>query len=494
MTPPIPFDNSYARLSEGFFVRTDPSPVSSPGWIAFNRDLSDELGLDSEALDSDEGLAYFSGNSLPPGAEPLAMAYAGHQFGGFVPQLGDGRALLLGEVVDRAGERYDIQLKGAGPTPFSRRGDGRSALGPVLREYLVSESMAALGVPTTRALAAVATGDTVWREQGEPGGVFTRVARSHLRIGTFEYFAARGKVGHLRELVAFAIERHDPRAAEAENPATALFEGVVRRQARLVARWMGLGFIHGVMNTDNTSLSGETIDYGPCAFLDRYDPAKKFSFIDQFGRYAYGNQPGILQWNLARFAEALLPVIAESEGGSQEGAAEVASAILERFPDWFEAERDAVFAAKLGFEQGDARTRELVADLLDAMQDQAVDFHLAFRRLTSAVSAESEGMFLSLFAEPARVESWLEEWRGEQSRRGMPEGEAGERMRGANPARIPRNHRIEEAIRAAYEGEFSSFHRLHEALRNPFEDRDEFSEYEKPPRQEEEVKATFCGT
>lgn len=482
----IPFDNTYARLPEAFFARVAPTRVRGPRLIALNRDLADELGLDPGDLDDEAAAGIFSGNRVPEGAEPIAMAYSGHQFGGFSPSLGDGRAILLGEVVGRDGRRRDIQLKGSGPTPFSRRGDGRSALGPVLREYLVSEAMHALGVPTTRALAAVWSGEVVYRETPEPGGVFTRVASSHLRVGTFEYFAARGDHPNLRILTDHAIARHYPEAADAPVPALALLEGVIARQARLIARWLGLGFIHGVMNTDNTSLSGETIDYGPCAFLDAYDPAKKFSFIDSQGRYAYRNQPAIGHWNLTRLAEALLPLIDDET----EKAIELARGALERYEEIFLTARTEVFGAKIGVERGGEKDWPVVEALLDLMSGDAVDFTLAFRRLTQSIEQGDPVDFLDLFDRREAAASWWADWRA----RGTDPKEALQVMRRANPVYIPRNHRIEEVIVAGKQGDFEPFHRLHRVLSHPGEKRTEFAEFEQPPRPEEEVAATFCGT
>jgi len=483
---PFRFDNTYARLPDSFFARVDPTPVSAPEWIALNRPLAEELGIDPDRLESEEGLAILSGNRVPPGAEPLAAAYSGHQFGGFSPVLGDGRAILLGEVVHRDGVHRDIQLKGSGPTPFSRRGDGRSALGPVLREYLVSEAMHALGLPTTRALAAVWSGDKVYREEVEPGGVFTRVARSHLRIGTCEYFASRRDYAGLRILADYALKRHYPERAGAENPALALLGGVMERQAALVARWMGLGFIHGVMNTDNMSLSGETIDYGPCAFLDRYDPAKKFSFIDRNGRYAYGNQPNIAHWNLARLAEALLPLVDDDEPAAIRSVTEV----LERFPDLFRREWASTFSAKVGF-PGDGG-RESAERLLGLMEDQGLDFTLTFRHLRRALSDESA--FLGLFPNPEPARDWLADWRGRLERFEIPADTAASTMRSSNPVLIPRNHRVEAVIAAGKERDFSLFHQLHHHLQSPWEEQAETTEFETPPAPHEEVRATFCGT
>ncbi len=486
----IPFDNTYARLPEAFFARVAPTPVRAPRLIAFNRELAGELGMEFGGFDDDAAAEIFSGNRVPDGAEPIAMAYSGHQFGGFSPMLGDGRAILLGEVVGRDGRRRDIQLKGSGPTPFSRRGDGRSALGPVLREYLVSEAMHALGVPTTRALAAVWSGEVVHRETPEPGGVFTRVAASHLRVGTMEYFAARGDHANLCLLVEHAIARHDPAAADASVPALALLEGIIERQARLIARWMGLGFIHGVMNTDNTSLSGETIDYGPCAFLDAHDPGKKFSYIDSQGRYAYGNQPAIGHWNLTRLAEALLPLLDDQT----DKAVDLARDALDRFPESYRAARVEIFAAKIGVASGDEKDWPVIRDLLDLMARDAVDFTLAFRRLTVAAgSGEPEG-FLTMFASRGDAAAWWERCRAHWGERSVAPAEAAAVMRGANPVFIPRNHRIEEAIVAGRSGDFEPFHRLRRVLARPYDEQPESADLERPPRPDEEVAATFCGT
>lgn len=488
---PIPFANSYVRLPEEFYAHGEPKPVAKPHWIAFNRELAAELGMDADALDSEEGLSFFAGNAIPVGAEPISLAYAGHQFGGFSPQLGDGRALLLGEVLNVQGERRDVQLKGSGPTPFSRRGDGRSALGPVLREYVVSEAMAALGIPTTRALAAIGTGEIVRREQAEPGGVFTRVASSHLRIGTVEYFAARGQVENLRHLVRYALERHYPDSVESANPALTLLERVSRRQAALVAQWLGIGFIHGVMNTDNMSLSGETIDYGPCAFMDVYHPDKKFSFIDQHGRYAYCSQGPIAQWNLARLAEALLPLMIEAEG-DREQAIDQAGKVIEEFASRFESERDQVFAAKVGLPNGGKESRKLADDLLELLKEQRVDFTLAFRHLRSALTDSAE--FEKLFSCHQGVGAWLDGWKMQLESQDVAEEDAQRRMERANPVIIPRNHRVEEAIQAGRRGDFGPFQTLLKAVTCPYEEREEFTEYEEPPQSHEEVQATFCGT
>jgi uncharacterized protein YdiU (UPF0061 family) len=461
------FQNTFSRLPESFFNKTKPTPVIQPSIIAVNAGLAEELGIDPDFLRSDEGLAVLAGNSIPKGAEPLAMAYAGHQFGGFSPQLGDGRAILIGEIGGK-----DIQLKGAGPTSFSRRGDGRSALGPVLREYIVSEAMHALGIPTTRALAAVMSGELVFREQPEKGGILTRVASSHLRIGTAQYFAARGDTESLKVLVKYAIHRHNLKASTAFE----LFQDVIRKQARLVAQWMGVGFIHGVMNTDNMSLSGETIDYGPCAFMDRFNPTQKYSYIDQNGRYAYSNQPSIAQWNLTRLAEALLPLFDED----QEKAVQMAKGELEKFPSLFDEAHLEIFSKKIGLPKNN--DPELIQALLDLMASQKTDFTLTFRSLSN-----SSDSFLLNFEDKEPAQDWLARWNAA----GLPDTSL---MKVMTPAYIPRNHRIEEVIEAAQQDNFSPFHELHKALQNPYNEQEGFGKLQQPPTPEEIVCNTFCGT
>jgi uncharacterized protein YdiU (UPF0061 family) len=488
----FPFDNSYARLPDRFFARLPPTPVAQPRLIKLNEQLAVHLGLDPEKLASPEGVAMLAGNVVPVTGEPLAMAYAGHQFGNFVPQLGDGRAILLGEVIDRAGVRRDIQLKGAGPTPFSRRGDGRAALGPVLREYIVSEAMAALGIPTTRALAAVATGESVWREAPLPGAVFARVASSHIRIGTFQFFAARGDLEGIKVLVDHVTARHYPEAASAPNAALALLESVIARQADLVVKWLLVGFIHGVMNTDNMTISGETIDYGPCAFMDAYDPATVFSSIDSGGRYAYGNQPSIALWNLTRLAETLLPLLAEDENAS----VEIAQAALSAFAPRFQAAYAAGLSRKLGLLRSEPDDFALAQDLLHRMTANGADFTLTFRRLSSAVVDPAvDASVRSLFANPEFFDEWAVKWRERLSRDG---GHARTRqaiMRAVNPTFIPRNHRVEEAIVAAVErSDFAPFETLLTVLSYPYDDQPEFARYSEPPQPEQIVHQTFCGT
>ena len=486
----IPFDNSYARLPDRFFARVQPQPVRAPRLIRLNRALAEELGLDPDRLSSPEWVEALAGNRVPEKAEPIAQAYAGHQFGGWVPQLGDGRAILLGEVVDRHGRRRDIQLKGAGRTPFSRMGDGRAPLGPVLREYIVSEAMAALGVPTTRALAAVATGEEVVREAVLPGAVLTRVAASHIRVGTFQFFAARGDAEALRRLADHAIERHYPEAADAECPYLALLEGVIARQARLIAQWMGLGFIHGVMNTDNMTVSGETIDYGPCAFMDEFHPAKVFSSIDRGGRYAFGNQPWIAQWNLAQLAQSLLPLLP----GGREKAIEAAQAAIDRYPGLWLAEWIGVMRAKLGLTTAREGDQKLAEDLLRAMAEGEADFTLTFRRLAEAVEADADDGPRALFRDPAAFDVWAGEWRRRLGEEIAAPDEVRARLRAANPLYIPRNHLVEEALAAADTDDFEPFEALLEVLATPFDEQPGRARYTEPPRPEQVVRRTFCGT
>jgi protein adenylyltransferase len=491
MTVHIPFQNTYAALPANFFARVAPTPVAFPRLIKLNRPLATQLGLDPDLLDSPEGAEILSGKRLPDGAEPIAMAYAGHQFGHFVPQLGDGRAILLGEVIDQGGVRRDIQLKGSGPTPFSRRGDGRAALGPVLREYIVSEAMFALGIPTTRSLAAAITGESVMRETMLPGAVLTRVASSHIRVGTFQYFAARQDTDALRRLADHVIARHYPHLTDVGRPYHALLDAVIGRQAELVARWLHIGFIHGVMNTDNSSISGETIDYGPCAFLDHYDPAQVFSSIDEMGRYAYANQPRIALWNLTRLAECLLPLFADD----QEKAIGEAQEVLGAFPEKFSAAYQAGLRAKIGLFTARDDDEALVQDLLDAMARGKADFTLTFRRLgDAALDAGNDSKVRELFTEPAAFDEWAARWRQRIAGETQTPAERQAAMQAINPAFIPRNHRIEAAIVAAVNDDFAPFEELIKVLAKPFEDQPEFADYASPPKAEERVCQTFCGT
>ena len=486
----IPFDNSYAQLPERFFAPINPLQSPSPALIRVNEELACELGLDPEWLQSPAGLEVLSGRAIAEESEPIAQAYAGHQFGNFVPQLGDGRAILLGEIVDRQGRRRDIQLKGAGRTPFSRGGDGRAALGPVLREYLVSEAMAALNIPTTRALAAVATGEPVIREAVLPGAMLTRVASSHIRVGTFQYFAARDDVEALRLLADHVIARHYPAAATAARPYRTLLDEAVSAQARLVAGWLLIGFIHGVMNTDNMSIAGETIDYGPCAFMDAYDPATVFSSIDRKGRYAYGNQPSIAHWNLTRLAEALLPLLDED----QDAAVEQAQDALGDFGATFEQVYFDGLRRKAGLSSEEPGDVELINDILTRMTASQVDFTLFFRSLGLAALGQDEPA-RALFIDPTAYDGWAIEWRSRLSRDEQNADSRRVAMDRVNPAFIPRNHHVEAMIDAAVQrDDFSLFHRMLDVLSRPFEDQPDASAFGQPPLPHERVAATFCGT
>jgi uncharacterized protein YdiU (UPF0061 family) len=483
------FDNSYARLPAHFFARLPPTPVARPALIKVNTALAEELGVDLALMTESQQAAVFAGNAVPPGAESIAQAYAGHQFANFVPQLGDGRAVLLGEVVDRAGQRRDIQLKGAGPTPFSRRGDGRAALGPVLREYIVSEAMHALGIPTTRALAAVTTGEPVYREGALPGAVLTRVAASHIRVGTFQYFAVRDDLAGVKALADHVIARHYPQLQGVAQPYLALLDSVVDRQAMLVARWLHVGFIHGVMNTDNMTVSGETIDFGPCAFMDAYDPATVFSSIDRTGRYAYANQPGIAQWNLARLAETLLGLI----HADADQAIALATEVIRSFPDRFQAHWLAGMRRKLGLFTQEAGDLDLVQALLAAMHGNGADFTRTFRGLCQA--ALGDAAVRGLFGAPEAFDHWAITWRARLAREPQAAAERAAWMQGANPAFIPRNHRVEQALDAATtRHDFAPFEELMRVLARPYDDQGDAAHYAEPPQPDERVLATFCGT
>jgi serine/tyrosine/threonine adenylyltransferase len=484
--------SSYASLPERFFARVAPTPVAEPGLVKFNHALAADLNLGVAVLDVHALGSLFSGNVLPPGTVPIAMAYAGHQFGHFVPQLGDGRAILLGEMHDRAGVRRDIQLKGCGRTPYSRSGDGRAALGPVLREYLVSEAMHALGVPATRALAAVTTGESVRREALVPGAILTRVAASHVRVGSFEYFAARGDVAAIQLLADYVIERHYAHLAQDKTPYLALLAEVVSRQASLIAGWMHVGFIHGVMNTDNMAVSGETIDFGPCAFVDAFDPAAVFSSIDERGRYAYANQPHAAAWNLARFAETLLPIIDSDQGRAVELASEVLMKFTTRFADrWLAGMR-----RKLGLSTEEEGDRALADDLLDVMHRNQADFTLTFRGLCAAAAEQpDETRVRRLFGNARDYDHWAQRWRARLARESMPPTMRVEAMRQVNPAYIPRNHRVEQMIVAAVErGDFAPFEELLAVLSQPYQEQPAFAAYANPPQPHERVLQTFCGT
>ncbi|MEJ5990310.1 YdiU family protein [Ramlibacter sp. PS3R-8] len=500
MQPPLSlfsFDNTFARDLDGLYTAWQPAQVRTPKLLFLNRPLAAELWLDADALGTPEGAAVFAGNSVPEGALPLAQAYAGHQFGGFSPQLGDGRALLLGEVVDRHGQRRDIAFKGSGRTPFSRGGDGRAAVGPMLREVLIGEGMHALGIPTTRALAVAGTGEEVVREQLLPGAVLTRVASSHLRVGTFQFFAARNDIDKLRRLAEYAIARHDPDLAGSSDRYLALLRRVVERQAVLIAQWMNVGFIHGVMNTDNMTISGETIDYGPCAFMEAYDPKAVFSSIDRNGRYAYANQPLIAQWNLARLAEALLPlVVADGGEAAAQDAVDRATEVLKSFEALYQAALLRGQRAKLGLEAAADEDAGLADDWLRLLETQQVDFTLGWRRLADAAAGD-EAALLGLFAEPAAAREWIGRWQ----RRCASEADVtpqlrAERVRRASPWVIPRNHHVEAALRAAsQDGDMAPFDSLLDAVRQPFDEHPGRAAYAEPaPAAVTAGYQTFCGT
>ncbi|MEJ2465973.1 MAG: YdiU family protein [Candidatus Thiodiazotropha sp.] len=470
------FLNSYTTLPDDFYVPVQIEPAPQPELIAWNESLATRLGLNDLGSDKARLARIFSGSEALPGGQTIALAYAGHQFGNFVPQLGDGRAALLGEVVSPAdGGRYDIQLKGSGQTPYSRRGDGKSSLGPVIREYLLSEAMYRLGVPTTRALAAVTTGETVMRHSIEPGGVLTRVAASHIRVGTFQYFAVRNRLDALTELTHYAIARHFPDAATAEQPVLAFFSDVVASQARLIAHWMALGFIHGVMNTDNCAISGETLDYGPCAFMDEFHIDKVFSSIDEYGRYAYGQQAGMAQWNLARLAECLLMI---------EGKQDDYEAVLKQFQSQFEEHFFSLMSKKLGLTSKQENNAKLITAWLQHLQDHHLDYSLSFRKLGERLTSNTPAVFGDFESQ------WL------QLIDSQPGGrqQAAEMMASVNPVVIPRNHQVERAIQAAFQGDFSIFNELQQVLAEPFTEQPGLAHYSAPPLEDERVKVTYCGT
>jgi len=485
MTLALPFQDTYRHLPAEFFTRLDPAPIAAPSMIRLNTPLARALGLDPARLAGAEGVAILGGARVAEGSAPIAQVYAGHQFGGFSPQLGDGRALLLGELLAPDGRRFDLQLKGSGRTPYSRGGDGRAALGPMLREYLVSEAMAALGVPTTRALSVVATGEVELRERPLPGAVLARVAASHLRVGTFQFFAARGDTAAVKTLADYAIARHDPALT---GDYRGFLAAVIARQAALIARWMLLGFVHGVMNTDNMTISGETIDYGPCAFMEGYDPATVFSSIDHYGRYAYANQPRMAQWNLTRLAEALLPLLAEET----EAAKAIAVETLGGFGPAFQRAWSAGLLKKLGLASVRSEDAALVEQLLELMQAAMADFTLSFRRLAEAAEGET-ALLLALLGGTPEAAAWIAAWR----ERLAAEGDAASRaaaLRAANPIYIPRNHLVEEALTAAEQGNTAPFEALAAVLADPFTERPGLERYATPAREEERVLATFCGT
>ncbi|MBB5174648.1 protein adenylyltransferase SelO [Texcoconibacillus texcoconensis] len=477
-------DNSYANLSETFFSKIEPSPVNAPEFVIFNEPLAKSLGLNIEELENDEGLATLAGNSVPEGSDPIAQAYAGHQFGHFT-MLGDGRALMLGEQITPEGERVDIQLKGSGRTPYSRGGDGRAVLGPMLREYIMSEAMYALGIPTNRSLSVVTTGEDVIRETNLPGAVLTRTASSHLRVGTFQYAARWGTVDELKELADYTIERHFPDIKKAQHPYLALLQEVIKRQAKMIAKWQHVGFIHGVMNTDNMTISGETIDYGPCAFMDTYDPKTVFSSIDREGRYAYENQPPIAGWNLARFAESLLPLIHEDI----DEAVKIAQDEISKFTPLYKEQWFSGMRAKLGLFNEEANDESLIDRLLGMMQKSNADYTNTFRLLTMENPSETD-----LYGKEG-FDEWYDEWQKRLNEQEQSKEDAHELMRNNNPAVIPRNHRVEEALQAAVEEEdYSVMEHLLDVLSNPYAYSPEQEEYCTLPENTGVPYRTYCGT
>jgi uncharacterized protein YdiU (UPF0061 family) len=487
--PLFAFDNSYVRELEGLCVPWQATPASAPRLLALNEELAAELGLDGDALRGPDGLAVLVGNATPDGASPAAQAYAGHQFGGYSPRLGDGRALLLGEVLDVHGRRRDLHLKGSGRTPFARGGDGKAAVGPMLREYAIGEAMHALGIPTTRALAVVGTGDLVARETLLPGAVLVRVAASHVRVGTFQYAAAHGDRALVRRLADHAMARHHPHAVEARNPYLAFFEAVVDAQAALIARWMLVGFVHGVMNTDNMTISGETIDYGPCAFMDAFDPATVFSSIDHGGRYAYANQPPIAQWNLARLGEALLPLL----DVAADTAVGAAGCVLESFPERFHGYWSHGMRAKLGVADGRREDGALIDDLLALLRAQRVDFTSCFRALSSSARGDAQPA-RSLFDEPKAFDAWSERWRARLPSDASGRHAIADAMDCVNPVYVPRNHLVEEALAAATAGDLGPLRRLLDVLARPFDERPGLEPYAAPAPPSFGAYRTFCGT
>jgi serine/tyrosine/threonine adenylyltransferase len=483
------FDNSYVRELEGLYVPWQAARAPEPRLLALNEALAAELGADADALRAPDGVGALVGNVALDGASPVAQAYAGHQFGGFVPRLGDGRALLLGEVFDVHGRRRDLHLKGSGRTPFARGGDGKAAVGPMLREYVISEALHALGIPTTRSLAVVATGEDVVRETMLPGAVLVRVAASHLRVGTFEYAAAQRDPALLQRLADYAIARHHPDAAEAGNPYLALFEAVLDAQASLIARWMHVGFIHGVMNTDNMTISGETIDYGPCAFMDAFDPATVFSSIDYGGRYAYGNQPAVAQWNLARLAETLLPLI----DADADAARAAASEVLDAFPDRYHEYWSRGMRAKLGLRDDQGEAGELIDALLALLQEQRVDYTSCLRALSSCLRGDAAPARV-LFTDPGAFDAWSERWQAELSAQASDPRDVAAAMDRVNPVYVARNHQVEPALAAASDGDLQPLERLLDVLARPFDERPGLEHYAAPAPSSFGAYRTFCGT
>ena len=484
------FDNSYHNLPQEFFERINPVPVKDPKVIIFNTDLGKSLGIDPKMSEKDLA-KIFSGNEVPKGSSPIALAYAGHQFGQFVHQLGDGRAILLGELSTPDQERYDIQLKGSGQTKFSRQGDGRAPIGPIIREYVISESMNALGIPSTRSLAAISTGEQVFRETLLPGGVLTRIAKSHIRVGTFEYFAAQKNTDHLKTLADYTINRHFPTLKEANNSYISLLQTVSDLQIELISKWMGVGFIHGVMNTDNTSIVGETIDYGPCAFMDEYNPGTVFSSIDTHGRYAFGNQPLIAQWNMACFANSLLPLIDENS----EKAVKKAQEVINNFPKNMNEAVMGVMCKKIGLDSSENDSQELLKSFLNIMLDNKSDYTLSFRYLSENLQGKKEDLLKAQFQEHDKLYDWLQKWTKTLENKNLNKKDVMNMMDKTNPLFIPRNHLLERIIDAATENnDFSQMKTLLKVFSSPYKEQPKNEAYSKPPQPYEIVKQTFCGT
>ena len=477
--------NSYIGLPEEFYQQIDPTPVKNPSLLIFNEELANSLNIE---LKEDDKLNFFSGNKIPKDSIPVALNYSGHQFGNFVHQLGDGRAILLGEVRNK-NESYDIQLKGSGQTKFSRQGDGRSALGPVLREYILSEAMYHLGIPTTRSLAAVATGEHVARDSFEPGGILTRVAKSHLRVGTFEYFASRQQWEDLKLLADFAIQKHFPEIRETDNHYLELLKKVAGNQSILIANWMSVGFIHGVMNTDNFTISGETIDYGPCAFLDEYHPGKVFSSIDQNGRYAYGNQPSISSWNLASLAGCLIAFIDKDS----DKANELATEVLENYSIDTNQRILDLMCKKIGLDGSKKNNQEILRNLLKLMMDNESDFTITFRSLSDILLNNSDN-FLAQFHQKNEVSGWINNWKSALSLENKNVGEIISNLNNTNPMYIPRNHQVQKAIEESYLGNLKVLEEMLEVLKNPFQENVSLSHYSEAPSEQQRVTQTFCGT
>ncbi len=485
------FDNTYARELDGFYTPWQGAIAPNPKIVVFNTTLAQELGLNAEALNTPAGAAILAGSAAPDGATPLAQAYAGHQFGHFSPQLGDGRALLLGEIIDQNGNRRDLQLKGSGRTPFSRGGDGKAVLGPILREYLMGEAMHALGIPTTRALAAVTTGEQIERDGPKPGAVLARVASSHLRVGTFQFFAARGEFVRVKQLADYAIARHYPELANQDDRYLAFLSKVVKAQAALIGSWMHMGFVHGVMNTDNMTISGETIDYGPCAFVDSYDPLAVFSSIDRNGRYAFGNQPGIAQWNLARLAETLVPIVDPSD---RENAIKLVTTEVGAAMEIYETMWLAGTRKKIGLASDEAGDTELIKTMFAMMERQDIDFTLFFRHLAGSQETVNAKL-LALFSNPKEMENWLQQWRVRLGRDGQNPKQRSVAMNRINPLYIPRNHMVEAALQAAEDlGDMAPFTKLLTVLSDPFVQQKGLDKYTTPAPDEFDSYQTFCGT